>query len=147
MRSTLFSNRQSGQAGFTLVEVLVGTLLIAIVFTAAYSSYFIGLKMVDESRQEVRAAQIIQSEMERLRTMNWTDMTNMSSSLITPQGEFVKEFADEFEVYRQIDDLNTIQKQITIWVSWTNGSGQKTFRCFTLVYTKNGLNDYYYRQA
>lgn len=147
MGGTIATRPLANRSGFTLVEVLVGTLLIAILFTAAYGSYFVGLKMVDESRQEVRAAQIIQSEMEALRTMNWADLGMLASDYITPKGEFVSKFADEFTVYRQIDTVNSIQKQVTIWVFWENGSGQDTFRRFTLVYTKNGLNDYYYREA
>ena len=147
MKTTNYKDRSTARGGFTLVEVLVGTLLIAIVFTAAYGSYFTGLKMVNESRQEVRASQIIQSEMEAMRTLNWKDLNDLTSSMIVPQGEYIEKFADEFEVYRQIDTVNTLQKQVTIWVFWTNGSGRKTYRCFTLVYTKNGLNDYYYREA
>ena len=147
MKNKHLNDRAEAQGGFTLVEVLVGTLLIAIVFTAAYGSYSTGLKMVDESRQETRASQIIQSEMEAMRTMSWSDLGTLTSGMITPQGEYVEEYAEQFEVYRQIDTMNSIQKQITIWVSWTNGAGHTTYRCFTYIYTKNGLNDYYYREA
>ncbi len=147
MKITHLKDRAEAQRGFTLVEVLVGTLLIAIVFTAAYGSYFTGLKMVDESRQETLASQIIQSEMEAMRTMSWNDLADLTSGMITPEEEFVDQYADRFEVYRQIDVVNSLQKQITIWVSWTNGTGRTTYRCFTYIYTKNGLNDYYYREA
>ncbi|HSH10050.1 MAG TPA: type II secretion system protein, partial [Oceanipulchritudo sp.] len=58
-------------AGFTLVEVIISMTLMAIVFTAAFGSYFLGMRIIEDAREEVRASQIIQSELERLRTKNW----------------------------------------------------------------------------
>jgi prepilin-type N-terminal cleavage/methylation domain-containing protein len=138
----------SSQEGFTLVEVIMSLLLLAIVFSAAFGTYFLGMRILEESRQEVRATQIIQSELEAMRTMTWNDIGLLSTSAyITPEGEFVTQYADEFRVYRYIQTINSTQKRVTIWVWWVNSNSQNTFRRFTTVFTKNGLNDYYYREA
>ncbi len=138
----------SNQEGFTLVEVIVSLLLLAITFSAAFGSYFLGMRILEESRQEVRATQIIQSELEAMRTMTWNDLGDLvTSTYITPEGEFVTKYADEFRVYRYIQTINSTQKRITLWVWWTNSNSQSTYRRFTTVFTKNGLNDYYYREA
>ena len=140
--------RQRSQSGFTLVEVLVGTMLMAIIFTAAYGSYLIGLDMVGESRQEVRAAQIIQSQLEAMRTYNWDDLSKLATEEeLVLEGEFIEQFAGMFQVTRKIEDFNEIQKRVTLWVTWTNASNQSTYRRFTAIFTKNGLSDYYYREV
>ena len=148
MRAAAKQTGLTGEEGFTLVEVLVGMFLMAIVFSAAFGTYFLGMKIIDESRQEVRASQIIQSELEAMRTMNWSDMEALNSSeYITPQGEFITKYSAQFRVFRYIQNINSSQKRVTLWVWWVNSNNQNTFRRFTTVFTKNGLNDYYYRQA
>ncbi len=63
--------------GFTLVEVIVSMFLMAIVFTAAFGTYFLGMRMVEDAREEIRASQIIQSELEAMRTLTWDDLENI----------------------------------------------------------------------
>lgn len=140
----------SSQEGFTLVEVIMSMLIMAVVFSAAFGSYFLGMNILEESRQEVRASQIIQSELEFMRTRTWDQLPTQTTGeyvTIDAMGEFISQYSDQFTVYRYVENLNTIQKRITLWVWWTNDNGQRTFRRFSTIYTKNGLNDYYYRQA
>ncbi|MEX0323666.1 MAG: prepilin-type N-terminal cleavage/methylation domain-containing protein [Puniceicoccaceae bacterium] len=138
----------SSQEGFTLVEVIMSLLLMSIVFSAAFGSYFLGMRILEESRQEVRATQIIQSELEAMRTMTWNDIGALNTSTyVTPEGEFIAQYASEFRVYRYIQTINTTQKRVTLWVWWTNTNNQSSYRRFTTIFTKNGLNDYYYREA
>lgn len=135
-------------AGFTLVEVVIGMTLMAMVFTASYGAYFLGVRIVQDAREELRASQIIQSELESMRTLTWLDLEGMAStSTIDPQGEFVKVFAKDFTTTREIIDLSNSQKKVKITIEWTNARGQKRTQVFNTVFTKFGLNDYYYRQV
>ena len=140
--------KMNNRGGFTLAEVMVSMSLMALVFTAAFGAHFMGMKMVDDAREEMRASQIIQSELEAMRTMNWSDLTQINgAAMVTPQGKFVSKFANNYTVYRVVGDLNANQKYVVIWVWWKNSKGFNTFRRFSSVFTQNGLNDYYYRQV
>jgi prepilin-type N-terminal cleavage/methylation domain-containing protein len=132
--------------GFTLVEVIVSMFLMAIVFTAAFGTYFLGMRMVEDAREEIRASQIIQSELEAMRTLTWDDLENKGTgwSIIDPQGNFVQQFAKDYLAYRWVYNINSEQKRIAIWVRWTNSRGEYTYQMFSTIFTKNGLNDYYY---
>lgn len=132
--------------GFTLVEVLVSMALMAMVFTAAFGTYFLGMRMVEDAREELRASQIIQSELEAMRTLTWDDLEEMGNgwSTFSPQGNFVQQFANDYLAYKWVYDITTDQKRIAIWVRWTNSRGEYTYQMFSTIFTQNGLNDYYY---
>jgi uncharacterized protein (TIGR02598 family) len=136
-------------AGFTLVEVVISMTLMALIFTAAFGSYFLGMDMIDDSREEVRVSQIIQSEIERLRTKNWGQLGLMASGeTFDPDGEFVKQYSDKYNAYRYVILLTNQRSQqylVAVRVTWTTQSGRTTVRWFNTIFTKGGLNDYYYR--
>jgi len=134
--------------GFTLVEVIVGMFILGIIFTSAFSTYQLGLNMIDDAREEIRASQIIQSEMERLRTKNWTQLQKMpSGATFKPSGEFAKIYATNYSAYRYLITLNPSDKMlVAIRVQWTNSAGKTSVRWFNTIFTKNGLNDDDYRK-
>ncbi len=144
-------NRQaSGSEGFTLVEMIVAMTLMAMVFTAAFGSYFLGMRMVEDAREEIRAAQIIQSEVERLRTMNWDQLSDPdlipSLAQFEPHGSFVNFYAKDYKCFRYNFPLaNGKERQVTVVVEWLNSRESWSAMSFTTRITKNGLNDYYYR--
>ena len=140
----------SAKEGFTLVEVMIGMVLMAIVFTAAFGSYFLGLRIIEDAREEVRASQIIQSELERLRTKNWGQLTEMLNSdpveFFEPQGTFVRQYAKDYTAYRIIQQLDSRPMyRVVVVVRWKNSRDVPVYQLFTTVFTQDGLNDYYYR--
>jgi prepilin-type N-terminal cleavage/methylation domain-containing protein len=143
----LYSNNKGG---FTLVEVVVGSVLMAMVFSASYASYFLGMNMVEDAREELRASQIVQSELERMRTMNWDAVANSRTiESVTPEGIYIKQYSDDYRAYREIKDIDgeTDIKLVRVFVWWTNSKGQRTYQVFNTIMTKDGLNDYHYRKV
>lgn len=132
--------------GFTLVEVVVSLTLMAIVFTAAFGSYFLGLRLLEDARHRLRASQIIQSEVERLRTLNWSALQALdTSAAFTPSGEYVAQFANLYTTARSIEFFSSgDQAEIIIEVDWTNSKGIQSSESFATVFTKGGLSDYLY---
>lgn len=63
-----FLQRKNGE-GFTLVEVLVGTFLISIVFLGIFSAYQLGLKVVGQSKNKITATAILNGEIEKIRNL------------------------------------------------------------------------------
>ena len=140
----------SAKEGFTLVEVMIGMVLMAIVFTAAFGSYFLGLRIIEDAREEVLASQIIQSELERLRTKNLGQLTEMLNSdpveFFEPQGTFVRQYAKDYTAYRIIQQLDSRPMyRVVVVVRWKNSRDVPVYQLFTTVFTQDGLNDYYYR--
>lgn len=147
-------NRQrQSKGGFTLLETVVGMTLMAAVFGSAYASYFLGLNIIEDAREELRATQIIQSELERLRTITWVELTALATvSSFEPQGEFVKMYSGMYATKRKVEDVvvvgaNAGLKQVTLYVSWTSRRGKERTQVFSTLFAENGLSDYYYRQA
>jgi prepilin-type N-terminal cleavage/methylation domain-containing protein len=148
MRATYRQTQRSGEAGFTLVEVMIGMVLMAMVFTAAFGSYFLGMRIIQDSREEVRASQIIQSELERLRTKNWEQLTSLDPfAYFEPQGTFVKQYAKDYVAYRYVIQPDVSKPVIwaVVVVQWKNSRGVWTRQLFNTIFTEGGLNDYYYR--
>jgi prepilin-type N-terminal cleavage/methylation domain-containing protein len=147
MRGLKNKKHLSSEEGFTLVEVVIGMVLMAVVFTAAYGSYFLGMRIIQDAREEVRAHQIIQSELERLRTKNWNQLGELgATSLFTPQGNFVQKYADQYTAYRLVRDVSgKPQKYVIIIVLWKKSHGEDGKAVFNTIFTEGGLNDYYYR--
>lgn len=140
---------KGSSGGFTLVEVVIGMTLMAFVFSTALGTYFLGLDLVESSRDEVRASQIIQSELEGMRTLNWSDLQQLpASATITPQGEFVSQYASRYTLTRDVQDIsgtNGTQKYVVLRVQWTDSKGKTATHYFNTVFSQFGLNDYYYR--
>src|SRR5258708_3050863 len=77
---------RAGQArsslAFALPEALFGMVIVGVVFAALYSGMTYGFEMVKLSRENLRAAQILQEKFETIRLCNW-DQIN-SNNFISP---------------------------------------------------------------
>lgn len=62
---------RTDERGFTLVEMMVAILLLAIIFTAMVSVIITSLTAMQRDEQRVRATQLVQEELERLRAIEW----------------------------------------------------------------------------
>ncbi len=60
--------------GFTLIEVLVGSFLILIVFLAIFGAYQLALKVISQSRDRITATFIANGEIERIRNLSYKDV-------------------------------------------------------------------------
>jgi prepilin-type N-terminal cleavage/methylation domain-containing protein len=138
----------SSKDGFTLVEVIVSMFLMATVFTAAFGSYFLGMRIIEDARDQVRASQIIQSELEKLRTANWDQLENMLyAEPLKVDQDFATNYAKDYVGIRYLWDVTAgQQKWVVVIVTWKNSRGLLTRQVFNTVFTKDGLNDYYYRE-
>lgn len=123
--------------------------LMGMVFASAFGAYMIGTRMIGDAREELIAAQIMQSEMEALRGYNWNDLQALPTlEKFTPRGTKLLQFASGFECYRAVQNANATgtTKQVSIYVNWINSKQMKTWRMGTTLFTEYGLNDYYYRR-
>ncbi|MDQ8183404.1 prepilin-type N-terminal cleavage/methylation domain-containing protein [Pelagicoccus sp. SDUM812005] len=144
--------RRFGRAksGFTLVEMMVAIFVLGIVLAAAFSTVAQALQTVETSRDYARVAQILQSEMEDLRTMSWSQLEAQQAAdggvvSIDLTEEFNEAFGARYRAFRYIQDRYSDQKQATIWVYWWDARGNFRIKQTVSWFTENGLHDYYYR--
>lgn len=149
--------RQGGsKSGFSLVEMMVAIFVLGIVLTSAFSTVAQALQTMETSRDYARVAQILQSEMEDLRTMSWATLNAQEDTdgglvSIDLTEEFNDAFGARYRAFRRIRDRTdngvtyTNQKEATIWVYWWDARGNFRIKQTVSWFTENGLHDYYYR--
>ncbi len=132
--------------GFTLIEVMISSLVFAVVMMGVFGALKRGNDLVEHSRDETRVTQILQSELEDLRTKNWAELTALpASATYSPKGRFVAAFGNRYSCSRSISTRATDQKEVVVSVSWNDNNGMSHSREYKTWITKGGLSDYYYR--
>ena len=71
MRARLTARLAANEQGFTLVEMMVAILLLAIIFSAMVTVIVTSLTSMQREEQRVRATQLAQEELERIRAIEW----------------------------------------------------------------------------
>jgi hypothetical protein len=64
------------QGAFTIAEVLVAVCVLALAAISLYGGFATGFMLVDSTRQELRATQILTQKSEALRLCSWSALTN-----------------------------------------------------------------------
>ena len=64
------------QRAFTIAEVLVAVFVLGIACISLYAGFATGFMLVDSTRQELRATQILTQKAEALRLCTWSSLTN-----------------------------------------------------------------------
>lgn len=123
-----------------------------------------GFKQIDLARGTTIASQIIQSETERLRLMNWTMIYALSTAAGSPTGQpagtAIFDGATNFSSSADVAGKYTVTRRvtpdsarptevmnITVSVRWQTYDGRWHQRSFESLYAQNGLYDYYYTIA
>jgi len=101
---------------------------------------------VDVARGTSYAAQIMQSELEKMRLQNWTTVSAYPSTAtaVTIDSSFTSNsyIGSRFTMTRTATTIHTGMLQITLTISWKTYDGRTLTRSYTTYYGKNGLYDY-----
>ena len=133
--------------GFTLIEVMMAVMIMSLVFVSSIAALTIGYRMLEDARMSTLASQVLQSEMENLRLKNWSQISALpASEPFTIDTTLNTTSFQKFTCTRQITDIRTDLKQITLVVQWNAMDGKSRVRRYLTYMGENGLNDYYYRK-
>lgn len=138
---------RAGAAGFTLVEVSVATLVVGVLIASILTTVLHGFAILAASRQTLRANQILQQELETLRTYSWSQVTNTASYGSTNylDGQINYLVTRSMMPYANGTSYGTNQmRRVTITIVWTNAPGRVISKNMTTLFTQGGLNDYIY---
>lgn len=140
------------RGGFTLAEVTLATAILAAAITTSIGVIQWGLRHLDLARGTTLAAQILQSEIERIRMMGWQSITGLPPEATVPLSSAFSSdatIAQGFTLTRTVttDALRTDVRLITVTVQWKTTDGLAHSRRFHATYAQNGINDYFYTKV
>jgi Tfp pilus assembly protein PilV len=144
------------RAGFTLVEVGVAALVLALVISTSLVALQRGFVAIDNARYTTLAGQILQSQMEKLRLLTWAQLTADETAGGPPKnGSFTPDIQStasgqlaNFTCSQVIADSPSpytgSMKDITLTASWKGSDGRTRTLMYFTRYGQNGLSDFFY---
>lgn len=146
------SRTRPGTAGFTIVEVAIASAILVFALCSCFGVMQMSFKSLDTARTSTLAAQVMQSEIERLRLLNWSDLSSLVSSepttidvanVYSGDSAMAKRFTATRHI-RPTPGRETSMLDIQVSVTWRSLNGVSLTRSFKTKYSKNGLYDYFY---
>ncbi|HLP26202.1 MAG TPA: type II secretion system protein [Acidobacteriota bacterium] len=126
---------------FTLVEVMIASLVLVFGIVSAISAMQSGVRAMDRTRKLALATQVLQTEMEQLRLKSWTQLDALAgTSTFTPDS--TASGASAFTCTRRITSPKSDMREITLTAEWRGSDGRPQAAKLITRYGKNGLNDY-----
>jgi len=155
-RKAKFSN----VGGFTFVEVMVAAAVMLLAIVGMIQVVVSGSEMLDLSRKQTIAMQIIHGQIDNIRLSNWATVngypatrtvavddanqsTNVSYGFVF--GSNLPGISKGFSCTRTISTVRTDLKQVTFTVSWTSNTGRAYQRSGSTYFGNNGLYVTYQR--
>ncbi len=145
--------KRTFRRAFTLVEVLVTVAIVGTSFVSLYSGISMGFAIVNVSRENLRAVQVLQEKVETIRLYNWDQINSNgfipttfcepfypkggTNSGLVYNGTVVVTNAPISETYR--NDL----RLVVLNVSWTSGNVLRQREMQTYI-SRYGLQNYLY---
>ena len=142
----------AAQRGFTLIEVMMATFVLVLIFLSTLAAIQQGFRMLDTARNTTLAGQVIQSEIEDLRLRPWISMPasgtiDLATSIGTGLSQTERAaLASRFTATRTIVGMpgrETDFKRVTVSVAWNDYSGRSHTRSYETFLGRNGLSDYF----
>jgi len=146
------------ETGYTFAEVLVATGILGFVAATLYGAFGAGFCLIQSTRENLRATQIMVQKTEAIRLLTWsqTGDTNYLKPLFfeayDPLGAKTNSGGARYTGYVQAsvpDDLppaySTNMRTITITLYWTNYNGSKAImhrRDMQTRVARNGMQNY-----
>ena len=124
------------EQGFTLVEVLLTIMILAVALTALLSVFIYGFHLLSRMNQVSLATQAVQEEAEYVRTLSYDDILTLGSS-------FTHENLSELENGQGTLTLEDSEgediKKLSVSVSWTY-RGRSLQKDVVTYVTREGVN-------
>jgi prepilin-type N-terminal cleavage/methylation domain-containing protein len=145
---------------FTLLEVMVATMVMALVISTSLIVLERGYYVLDSARKLSYASQVLQSELEKMRLTQWGDgsatlptagtgTTGITSYPTTPTALTIDasfynagDAGSHMTLTRTATDVHAGMIQVTFKASWTTLDGRPLNRSYTTYYGQKGLYDF-----
>ena len=141
---------RSSRRAFTIVEVALASAIMAMGIATSITVMQRGFAMIDTARSITTAGQIMVSQMEQIRMLDWTVVSAYPPGPTTLTLDSVfsgsSSVGSRFTMTRTVSTptSNSNMRQITLTVSWTAYDGRTLSRTMTTYYARYGIHDYIY---
>ena len=78
-RSFFSRTREACNSGFTLLEVMIGSIVMVLAISSSLIVLVHGMRAIDNARYTTLAGQILQSQMEKLRLLSWSQLKDITN--------------------------------------------------------------------
>ena len=137
---------------FTIAEVMIAATVMALAITTAITTMQRAFLALDTARNITLAGQLMQGELERLRLKDWSKLEEYQSANSPPEkieldATFVRDVPNanaRFSLTRNIANVNSDLKEITLTLTWRGYDGRSQSRFYKTYYGRNGLFDYFF---
>jgi type II secretory pathway pseudopilin PulG len=158
--------RRGGRRAFTIVEVMVAASVMVLAITSSLIVMQSGMRALDTARYTTLAGQILQSQMEKLRLLSWTQLVDATNGpTTTANATFAPDLAEDateqikrFYVgsttgvcSQTFEDAgspyttpSTTMKKITLTATWKGIDGRSHSLSYITFYGKNGISDFFW---
>jgi len=139
-----FSHNRQG--AFTLIEVMVAMIVFSMVIAGGLVGISRGFELIDTTRNYTRSSQVLQSELELLRTLPWSTFSQLSESELTEkfQEQIVTQFGEDSYVGAVTTELTGGDlMKVVVTVEWSARKGRVHTLNYVTFFTEGGVNDYY----
>jgi Tfp pilus assembly protein PilV len=123
--------RHRRREAFTIVEVMMAAVVMLAGIVGMIQVIVSGSEMLDVSRKQTVAAQIIRSEIEKLHLSSWAAINSLPSSASVTINPSLQTVSSGFTCIRTITTLSSspyVRKRITFSVTWTGNTGRSYTR-------------------
>ncbi len=148
-------SRGCNKLGMTLIEVMFAITLFAFGMLSINLMYMQGFRMFDASRNITQVSQILQNQMESLRSVSLSSIqaqvgtTVYSASDLSLPNIHAKTGApfgwESFALTQNITTISTDYYDVTLTANWVNRYSIPGQVIFTTQIAKGGLNEYFTR--
>ncbi len=154
------SVRSRAERAYTIAEVMIAVLLVAISTLALYAAFSHGFAVIQSARENLRATQIMVKRMETIRLYTWSQLLDTNNYLKPVFSEYYDPLGGSQGVKfhgnissRIPSDLpigyRTNMRTITVTLNWTNSLGKRPIvrsRQMETRIARRGMQNYIYGQ-
>ncbi len=131
--------------GFTILEVTMAAFILVLGIVTSISVIQRGFGYLDTARNLNVASQIMENEIETLRTQSWATVSAYSTSAVSvalPSSfAAISSVANRFTLTRTATLVHSGMVRIDLTVTWKNYDGRTLSRTYTTYVAQNGLYD------
>lgn len=136
----------NGKKAFTLVEVMVASVIFGMVIAGGFAGVKMGFEIVDNSQHYTRVSQILQTQVESLRSLSWIELIELDDNEeIDISSQFSPEYYNNYTVRRRIYVESATMRRVEIAVAYETQGGRPISLKYITFFTEGGVNDYFYR--
>jgi prepilin-type N-terminal cleavage/methylation domain-containing protein len=134
------------ERGFSLVEVMIATLILTLGVVGLYGAYSFGFATIKIAQEDLGADRIMVQRLETLRVYDWSRITNnyiptnLTASLGT-NGGIVYQVEMAIDPAPLTESYSNTLRQVTVSSSWDSG-GVTRHRSMTTLVSQNGIQTY-----